>query len=187
VVLRHESLDANQYTLIEKDRVNWQENGQFVSNSGLATIANEVIEFLGNKIIDNELARQAYEILLKHSDELVANGFTNYAGKEITRPLRTLKNFLNKFGYTTQFLKQRGTIKRERVFTLIKLAHIEQYVMQRNTQYQALIPTHPNENFSSKENEVISVHSPEKYPPADLLQKLESGFSPPNNNFELIT
>jgi hypothetical protein len=188
VVLRHESLNANQYNLIEKDRLNWQENGKFVSNSGLAAIANEVIAFLGGKIIDNELARRACDILINHSDELVANGFTNYAGKEITRPLRTLKNFLNKFGYTTQFLQQRGTIKRERVFTLIKLAHIEQYVMQRNTQqHQAIIPTHANENSSSKENQVISVHSPEKYPPADFLHKVDLGFSPSSNNFELIT
>jgi hypothetical protein len=188
VVLRHESLNANQYTLIEKDRLNWQENGKFVSNSGLATIANEVIEFLGDKIIDKELARQACEILIKHSDELVANKFTNYAGKKIERPLRTLRNFLNKFGYTTQFLKQCGTVKRERVYTLVKISHIEQYVIQRQTQQnQAVSLTHINANYLSKENEIISVHSPEKYPPTDNWQKTDVKFSQIDNKFELIT
>lgn len=189
VVLRHESLITNQYTLIEKDRLNWQENGKFVSNSGLATIANEVIEFLGDKIIDKELARQACEILIKHSDELVANKFTNYAKKEIERPLRTLRNFLNKFGYTINFFKQLGTgIERERVYTLVKIPHIEQYVIQRQThQKQAVITTHINGNFSFKESEIVSVFSPEKYPPAENLQKTEIQISQIDDKFELIT
>lgn len=188
VVLRHESLYANEYTLIQKDLLNWQENGKFVSNSGLATIAKEVIEFLGDKIIDKELARQACEILIKHSDELVANKFTNYAKKEIERPLRTLRNFLNKFGYTTKFLKQCGTVDRERVYTLIKTPHIEQYVTQRQTQQrQAVSLTHINANYLSKENEIIRVHSPEKYPPTDNWQKTDVKFSQIDNKFELIT
>jgi hypothetical protein len=159
VVLRHESLEANQYKLIEKDRISWQENGKFVSNSGLAYIANKVITLLDGKVIDNALAFEAYDILVEHSDELVANGFTNYAGKEIARPLRTVKNFLNKFGYTTSFLQQRGTIDRERVFELIKTPHIEQYVNQRQTQkLQALAIMHTNDILSSKEIKIVSVH-----------------------------
>ena len=188
VVLRHESLTANQFNLIQKDLINWQENGKFVSNAGLAHIANEMIALLDGKVIDNTLAFEACQILVKHSDELVANGFTNYAGKEITRPLRTIKNFLNKFGYTTQFLQQRGTVKRERVFTLIKMPHIEQYVSQRQIQKnQAVTVAHANENFFSKENDLIRGQSPEKYPPTENWHKTDVKFSQIDNKFELIT
>ena len=188
VVLRHESLEANQYTLIQKDRINWQENGKFVSNSGLAHIANEVIELLDGKVIDNNAAHLACAILIKHSDELVANGFTNYAGKEITRPLRTIKNFLNKFGYTTEFLQQRGTVKRERVYSLIKIPHIEQYVNQRQTQQQqALATTHSNESLFSKEIETVSVHFEKLYGLADKTKEFIQAFHPPHDNFEFAT
>ena len=126
--------------------------------------------------------------MIKHSDELVANGFTNYAGKEITRPLRIIKNFLNKFGYDTEFLQQRGTVKRERVFTLIKMPHIEQYVNQRkNQQYQALANTHANESLLSKEMETASVHPIENEDLAEKLKKLVGIFTPPYDNFEFAT
>ena len=188
VVLRHESLEANQYTLIQKDRLNWQENGQFVSNSGLASIANEIIKSLDGKIIDNALAYQACDILIKNADELTANGFTDYRAKEITRPLRTIKNFLNKFGYDTEFLKQRGTINRERVFILIKMPHIEQYLNQRQTQQQqALAKTHTNESLSSKEIETVNVCSMEKGGLVDKIKEIVQTLHRPYEDFEFAT
>ncbi len=188
VVLRYESLVSNPYLLIEKDRINWQENGKFVSNSGLAHIANEVIALLSGKIIDNQIAHSACNVLVKHSDELVANGFTNYAGKEITRPLRIIKNFLNKFGYTTEFLQQRGTIKRERVYTLVRIAHIEQYANQRQVvQQQASTEMHTNESLFSKEIKTVSVHSDENSISTKKIKEFIENINQTHDNFEFAT
>ncbi len=188
VVLRHESLVTNPHILIQKDRIKREKNGAFISESGLACIANKVVTLCDGRIIDNELAHEAYKILVENASELVANGFPDYSKKEAIRPLRIIKNFLKKFGYDTGFLQQRGTVKRERVFTLKKIEHIERYVAQRHAkQYQALAETHANTDNSLKEISSVSVHSPNNIGLVDKLKKLMSGFSPPDNNFEFAT
>jgi hypothetical protein len=133
VIKRHESLTANKHTLIEKDRIQWANNGYFVSDTGVSAIANEVLDLLKGKTITKELACQAIEVLARNSNELIANGFTDYSDKvNSERPIQTVRNFIAKFGYQLEFLKQlRQGNKRERVYGLSMNPYIAECVERR--------------------------------------------------------
>lgn len=187
VILRHESLEANETTLISSDMLKWQKNGKFVSEFGLAQIAKEVIGFLEGEIIGIENARHAIGILAKYADELIANGFGDYRDKvNADRPIATLRNFLLKFGYKLTFLKQsRHGEKRERLYEIKQVEYIAQCVERR--QFLASKVRHIDEDISLRKDKSAIVPEAEKHLLRDKIQSILEVFKPPHHDFEFAT
>jgi len=186
VVLRQESLTHSDISLISKDKQEWANNGQFVSHFGLAIIMNQIIALLDGKEINNELARKAIGILAQHADELIANGFADYRHKSSAeRPLRTLRNFLARFGYRLDMFKHlRKGEQRERVYLLAKMEYIEQCV-ERRAKLAEL--GNANADFSLRNKNTVTVPNPQKETLADKITRLVGISTPPYDDFEFAT
>jgi hypothetical protein len=186
VVLRQESLSHSDMNLVSKDKQEWANNGQFVSSFGLAKIMNELLALLESKEINNELARMAIGLLAQHADELIANGFSDYRHKSSAeRPLRTLRNFLARFGYCLGKPKhKRMGEQRERVYLLAKIEYIEQCVERR-----ANLATlgNANGNFSLRNKNTVTVPNQQKETLADKITRLVGISTSPYDDFEFAT
>lgn len=188
VVLRHESLTKSKLELELRDKEKWRNNGKFISSSGLATIAQEILAMVlvEGQIIDKAFALKICQHLASHSAELVANGFTDYSKKtQLERPIQTLRNFLAKFGFKLQFLKQIGTVKRERIYKVIVVEHIAIYTERREQLKSGVM--HNSEVQELKKNNVATVRSFRIEDFLVKIKKLLSVNAPVYQNFEFAT